>query len=249
MAERFYTNCHLQPGRFVLEGPEARHLAAVRRFRPGDAVCLFNGDGHEYAARIEKIERRQVILEVVDVSSPQRELPLALEVAAPLPKADRAQFLVEKLTELGVASFVPLVSARSVVQPRETRLEKLRRYVVEASKQCGRNVLMSVEPMTEWPDYCRRTGSVGPKVFAHPGAHREDAQPLPDDARSVRGAHLCLAVGPEGGFTEEEVVLALAAGWRCVDLGPRILRVETAALTLVVAYSWCRIDHRSGKSG
>ena len=77
------------------------------------------------------------------------ELSDRLEVAAPLPKGDRAQFLVEKLTELGVTSFVPLKTARSVVEPREAKREKLQRYVIEASKQCGRNVLMRIEPPSE----------------------------------------------------------------------------------------------------
>src|SRR5262249_13937860 len=141
---RFYINCPLQPGPVFLEGAEAHHLATVRRFRPGDAVCLFNGDGREYPARIVEIQRRNVALEVTDVAEPRRELAFHLEVAAPLPKSDRGQFLIEKLTELGVTAFVPLQTQHSVVHPRETRLDKVQRHVIEASKQCGRNTLMTV---------------------------------------------------------------------------------------------------------
>src|ERR1700683_3875871 len=100
MSERYYFSNALAPGPVELEGPEAHHLAAVCRRRPGDAVCLFNGDGREYAARVVAVERRHVRLEVVDVTAPSRELLFALEVAAPLPKGDRGWFLVEKLTEL-----------------------------------------------------------------------------------------------------------------------------------------------------
>src|SRR5258708_3385826 len=108
MADRFYINCPLAPGLVTLQGSEAHHLATVRRFRPGDAVCLFNGDGREYVAEIVEIGRRDVTVRVTDVATPARELGFRLEVAAALPKGDRAQFLLEKLTELGATSFVPL---------------------------------------------------------------------------------------------------------------------------------------------
>src|SRR5277367_1053671 len=109
MSERFYVNLPLSAGPFNLDGPEANHLATVRRLRPGDAVCLFNGDGHEYPARIMQIGRREIALEILGVEQPQRELAFSLEVAAAMPKGDRGQFLIEKLTELGVTSFIPLL--------------------------------------------------------------------------------------------------------------------------------------------
>src|SRR5215469_18529575 len=101
MAERFHVNCELGEGQLVISGPEAHHLGTVCRVRPDDAVCLFNGDGRQYPARVVEVTRRDVTLEVLGVESPARELPFRLHLAAPLPKGDRAQFLVEKLTELG----------------------------------------------------------------------------------------------------------------------------------------------------
>jgi 16S rRNA (uracil1498-N3)-methyltransferase len=225
MADRFYTNCPLAPGPVVVEGPEAHHLAAVCRVRPGDQVCLFNGNGREYPARVVSSDRRQVVLEVTGEAAPNRELPHLLEVAAPLPKGDRAQFLLEKLTELGVTRFVPLQSRRSAVHPREAKLEKLGRYVIEASKQCGRNVLLEVQPLSAWEDYCRRGDLPVLRVVAHPG---EDGRLR----RDIEGADVAIAVGPEGGFTDEEMASARELGWQGVGLGPRILRVETAALVL-----------------
>jgi len=231
MSERYYTNSPLGLGEVALEGPEAHHLIAVSRLRPGDAVCLFNGDGREYPAEILRVERRHVVLRVKEVAAPERELPFPLEVAAPLPKGDRAQFLVEKLTELGVTSFVPLATRRSIVHPRETKLEKLKRYVIEASKQCGRNVLMRVAPLEAWEAYCVRAEGAEVRILAHPGNRGEL------DALSACSSHgvvapTALAVGPEGGFADEEIHAARQAGWQVIDLGPRILRVETAALVL-----------------
>jgi 16S rRNA (uracil1498-N3)-methyltransferase len=224
MAERFYVNCPLAPGLVEVQGPEAHHLAAVCRVRPGDRVCLFNGDGREYPAEVTQVTRRSVLLRVTGVETPQRELGFPLEVAAPLPKGDRGQFLVEKLTELGATSFVPLRTRRSVVHPGETRIEKLHRYVIEASKQCGRNVLLRVEPLADWESYCRR-GGLPARLLAHPGEMRLAGW-------GKRSMGMALAVGPEGGWAEEEIDWARAAGWHVVGLGPRILRVETAALML-----------------
>jgi 16S rRNA (uracil1498-N3)-methyltransferase len=225
MADRFFVDSALMPGRVELAGPEAHHLATVCRLRPGDAVCLFNGDGKEYAAVVTEVGRRTVTVEVEAVASPPREHAYRVEVAAPLPKGDRAQFLLEKLTELGVTSFVPLQTARSIVQPRETKLDKLQRHVIEASKQCGRNVLLRVQPLSAWADYARRKDLPLARIVAHPGAIVGPRQSVEDVA---------LAVGPEGGFTEEEIALAQASGWQVRGLGPRILRVETAAIVLAV---------------
>jgi 16S rRNA (uracil1498-N3)-methyltransferase len=223
MADRFYVNSPLVPGTAQLEGPEAHHLATVCRVRPGAPVCLFNGDGHEYPALVRSVVRRTVVVEVTGVESPARELPFGLEVAAPVPKGDRAQFLLEKLTELGVTAFVPLHTARTVVQPREAKLGKLERTVIEASKQCGRNVLLRIAPLTDWSDYCRRKFPRAQRLVAHPGGGA---------LSGLGGADVVLAVGPEGGFTDEEIAKARAAGWEVAGLGPRILRVESAALVL-----------------
>jgi 16S rRNA (uracil1498-N3)-methyltransferase len=224
MADRFHVNCALGPGPVELDGPEAHHLATVCRLRPGDLVCLFNGDGHEYPAEVTQLTRRTVSLRVLRVESPERELGFRLEVAAPLPKGDRAQFLVEKLTELGVTRFVPLTTTRSVVEPREAKQEKLHRYVIEASKQCGRNVLMQIASPAEWSTYCGRADLPPLRVLAHPGGTALSSL--------ANGVDAALAVGPEGGFTDEEVEAGRTAGWRVVGLGPRILRVETAAVLL-----------------
>ena len=225
MSERFYVPWPLSPGPVELAGPEAHHLTTVSRLRPGDPLTLFNGDGCEYPARVVQAGRRAVTVEVLAVARPARELPVAVEVAAPVPKGDRSQFLVEKLTELGVTTFRPLACQRSIVHPREGRRDKFERYVIEASKQCGRNVLMAVGDLVEWGDYCR-SGNAG--LLAHPGGSAAVRRPV-DAATPIR-----LAVGPEGGFTDEEVALALAHGWQPVGLGPRILRIETAALALAV---------------
>ncbi|MBX9678332.1 MAG: 16S rRNA (uracil(1498)-N(3))-methyltransferase [Gemmataceae bacterium] len=223
MSERFYASSPLALGPYLLDGPEARHLATVSRVRVGDAVCLFNGNGLDYHARVVAVGKREVDLDIVSAEPAQRELPRRVEIAAALPKGDRAQFLIEKLTELGVTCFVPLICCRSVVQPGDGKREKLQRYVIEASKQCGRSVLMEIGEPQSLSEYCR-TANAEVRWFAHPGAAKAE---LDATTKSIAGM-----VGPEGGFTDEEAGAALAAGWTGVGLGARILRVETAAMVV-----------------
>lgn len=229
MADRFYTPDALTPGEYVLAGPEAHHLAAVRRFGPGDRVVLFNGDGRDYPAEVVAADRKRTTLNVLPPEPADRELPFPLEVAAALPKGDRGDYLVEKLTELGVSRFTPLATGRTVVQPRDSRLEKLQQAVVEASKQCGRNVLMRVAPLTPWAAFLASADLPPARVLLHTAG---DSQPL---SACSAGAGVVVAVGPEGGFAGPEVAAAVAAGWVRVGLGPRVLRVETAA---VAAAAW-----------
>jgi 16S rRNA (uracil1498-N3)-methyltransferase len=223
MAERYFVEQLPGPGPFEIDGPEAHHLATVCRLRAGDTVYLFNGDGREYPAIVTAVARRSVSLDVASGNATERELPFRLDVAAPLPKGERAVFLIEKLTELGVTTFTPLQTARSVVHPRETKLDRLHRHVIEASKQCGRNVLMELKPLTSWSELLRRDDLPIHRLLAHPTA---------TEAVAAREADVIIAVGPEGGFTEDEVTDALRSGWTAVGLGPRLLRVETAALAL-----------------
>jgi 16S rRNA (uracil1498-N3)-methyltransferase len=234
MSERFYVNCPLAPGLVGLPESEAHHLATVCRLGPGDAVCLFNGDGHEYPARVATVQRRSVEVEILGRETPLRELPFRLEIAAPLPKGDRAQFLVEKLTEMGVTSFVPLSTRRSVVHPREAKLDKLRRYVIEASKQCGRNRLMEISEVTGWERYVQRGGL--PRRCWIGQVDGRSAQELGP------GADNAVMVGPEGGWTDQELEVA-KAHWRPVSLGPRTLRIETAAIAFAAILSNQQLSH------
>jgi 16S rRNA (uracil1498-N3)-methyltransferase len=127
---------------------------------------------------------------------------------------------------LGVADLAPLHTRRGVAQPVEHALERLRRGVIEASKQCGRNRLMTISEPQAWSEFVAASPGAAGRFVAHPAG-----DPVPIVRRSP-GEAMIVAVGPEGGLTEEEMAVAFTAGWRPVGLGPRILRVETAALAM-----------------
>ena len=211
MAERFYLNSPLAPGLVDVDGPEAHHLATVSRLRPGDAVCLFNGDGHEYSARLVSVSKRAVTVEILRRESPPRRAAVFLGGCRTSSERRPTQFLVEKLTELGGSRFVPLACARSVIEPRPGKLEKFERYVIEASKQCGRNVMMQIATLENWGDYCQRGNPGEVRLLAHPAKESPPATKLEPPAAT---STIRLAVGPEGGFTDEEVQLAESAGWQ-----------------------------------
>jgi 16S rRNA (uracil1498-N3)-methyltransferase len=227
VSDRFYTPEPLDLGEFILDGSEAHHLAHVRRFKTGDSVTLFNGDGRDYVAEIADVAKKHVQLLIVRVEAPNRELGFPLHIASALPKGDRGDFLIEKLTELGVTDFTPLVTARSVVQPKDAKTDKLRRAVIEASKQCGRNVLLRVHPPCSLESWCALPSLPPTRWIAHP-----DGEPL---AAAGATTGIAAAIGPEGGFTDDEVLAASQMGFCKVSLGPRILRVETAAMALAAA--------------
>ena len=214
----------------------------VMRASPGAEVVLFDGRGAEFLAKVSRIDRSHVELVVLSRDETDRESPVEVTLGVPLPKGDRQKWLVEKAVELGVRRIVPLRTARSVANPGEKVLKRLRRTVIEASKQCGRNRLLQIDEPESWADFVRLGDEVTCRLLAHPRSACPDGEAedhadrlLPEALPEALPDQVALAVGPEGGFSRDEVALATAAGWRMIDLGPRILRIETAAILLIAA--------------
>jgi 16S rRNA (uracil1498-N3)-methyltransferase len=237
MTHRYFVESPITTDRVSLGGSEAHHLLHVMRATAGTEVVLFDGAGTEFRSRVEKVGRSTVQLAILSRAAVSRELPIPVALGVALPTQTRRRWLVEKAVELGVARVVPLVTERAV-RPGAQALGRLRRAVVEASKQCGRNRLMEIEPPCPWLDYIRRLppDSRTPDchgLVAHPGRTGFRPQPLGSSGPALPPPReVLLAVGPEGGLTSEEVSAAQARGWDLIDLGPRVLRVETAALVL-----------------
>jgi 16S rRNA (uracil1498-N3)-methyltransferase len=216
-----------------LEGDEAQHLARVMRAEVGDEVVLFDGSGAEFVGRITGIGRNRVELEVRERREIDRELRIRLTLAVTLPRGERQRWLVEKATELGAAVLVPLITERGVARPGDHAIERLRRAVIEASKQCGRNRLMRISPPIEVCQYVTAAPREAVRWIAHPSDGNHSARSIAERLGAAREAtHVIAAIGPEGGFTPREVEAALSAGWEPIDLGRRTLRVETAATTI-----------------
>lgn len=234
MPRRFFVTGPLTVGRRTLGGPEAHHLVHVLRMGVGQTVTLFDGCGFEAAATVENITPRGVDLTVAHVCVTNTEAAVVLVLAAAVPKGDRFAWMIEKATELGVHRFVPLLTERSVVVPGEGKLDKMRRTIVEASKQSGRSRLMELDFPISWPKFVEREFA-GPSAWvAHPTGEWLKTARLPSAGPIVA------AIGPEGGFTDTELNLGTHAGAQLISLGPRVLRIETAALTLAALVTACR---------
>jgi len=233
MPDRFYHPPPLAVGAVTLAGPEAHHLIHVLRAKPGLMVTLFDGRGAEFSAQVERIERAAVQLNVLERREVDREPAISVTLGVALPKGDRQHWLVEKATELGVMSLTPLLTTRGVAQPTDSVLARMERAVIEACKQCGRNKLMGIAPPQELAEFVVAPPSGALRLIAHPGGKSLPA--AMNISRAAAGGEIWLAVGPEGGFTDDEAEHAVAAGWSAVDLGPRLLRTETAAIAFAVA--------------
>lgn len=227
-APRFHVAPHeatlAADGEIELPAGVARHAVQVLRLRDGDAVVLFDGRGGEYPATL-RIDGRAVRARTGRHDAVERESAVAVTLVQSLVAADVMDAIVQKATELGVATLVPVVAERSQRVPAdrlEKRLARWRQIAVAACEQCGRNRVPQIAaavPLHEWIDTQRDLRQV---ALLDPRAGRALAAV---DAR-VRA----LLAGPEGGLTEAEASRAVAAGAAPVHLGERILRADTAAL-------------------
>lgn len=233
MSDRFFLSGPWD-AELVLRGAEAHHLGRVLRAVPGTVVELFDGAGSSAGAEVVSVGKRDVTLRLTSpiVREVKPEFEITLAVAPP--KGDRFRWLIEKATELGVDRFIPLRTSRTVVDPGAGRLDKLRQVVLEACKQCRRNRLMVIDEMISLPELIQAShrgteltlfGDVrGPRVSAELSARRSADQSL------------FAVIGPEGGFTPEEVSELVAAGAFPASIGPYVLRVETAAIAFASVF-------------
>ena len=226
---RFYTGPQkLEPGLVVLSEAESRHAASSRRLAVGDVVVLFDGRGSVARGPIESIGRRAVGVEIAVVARCDIDVPVKLTLAVAFPKGPRQDVLVEKCTELGVAAIWPMRCARSIAEPSTHRLGKLRRTVIEACKQSQRAWLCELrEPVS----FSEVVGSIGQFEAAVIADGSTDGS---NGGESTSHKSVLVLVGPEGGFTAEELAAARDAGCGVLRLGQTILRTETAAIAAAV---------------
>jgi 16S rRNA (uracil1498-N3)-methyltransferase len=209
-------------------GP-ARH-AQVRRVQPGDALVLFDGRGGEWQARVQAMGRQSVQVELLAHAAVDRELRPRVTLAVGMPANERMDWLVEKATELGMAALQPLQCERSVLRLEGERAERKREHwqaqAVAAAEQCGRTRVPAVQPVRRLADWLQDLPAGGLRWLLSPQAASPPALPTAD-------APLLVLSGPEGGLSPAEEGAARAAGFQAVQLGPRVLRAETAPLAVL----------------
>ena len=226
---RVYVDAPLASGmRVTLQGSAAGHLTRVLRLRVGEALTVFNGAGGEYAASIEHAHAGRVAVAIGELRAIERESPLTLTLAQGVSRGERMDLVVQKATELGASGLAPVLAERSVVrltaQQAERRLNHWRAIAIAACEQSGRNRLPAIASPVPLKDFLR-TSDGSMRLLLSPAA----TATLADLPRLVSA--ITVLIGPEGGLAEAEQEAAVAAGFKPVRLGPRVLRTETAAIT------------------
>lgn len=213
------------PGVHRLAGEVAHRLGRVLRLREGDNVIVFAGDGREWAARVVRLERTAVTIEASELARIGTPPQLILDVRCALVRPNRFDWAVEKLTEAGADVIGALVTERTVERTGDgARLARWERIAIEASEQSGRLWVPAIVPPV--PFHAVLEAAPGVVVFGHPAGlpFAEAARRLPETGR------LTILVGPEGGFTEQELAMGEAHGALLASFGPHTLRSETAAV-------------------
>ena len=233
MSHRFFLSQTPTEDTARLEGDEARHLARVMRAKTGDTVELFDGQGTSWTATVQAFQRNHVLLRLDQKQSETISNKPTITLAVALPKGDRQKWLIEKITELGTDSLVPLTTTRSVAEPTAAAISRLQRGVIESCKQSGRNRLLEITQPQSLHNLLT-TSSASLRILACPdGTPMQSILLKPID-------NILIAIGPEGGFTDEEIRTANASGFAQMSLCQNILRIETAAIAAAVIAGQCK---------
>ncbi len=220
MRRLYVPDARLKRGAAVcLEEAQSHRLRSVLRLRPGDGLAVFDGSGEEWEATVAAVAAEGVTLRIGEPLDPLPDPPVAVTLLCAFPRGQRGDWIVEKATELGVAAITPLASDRAVLQPGEGRVERWRRVAIEAAEQCGRASL---------PLFGEEPPAGALRLIADPGAAETVAEALAGVAPAPSA--VAIYIGPEGGWTPEERERLIGDGALPVSLGPRRLRVETAAI-------------------
>ncbi|HUU41752.1 MAG TPA: 16S rRNA (uracil(1498)-N(3))-methyltransferase [Desulfatiglandales bacterium] len=236
-----------------ITGKESKHIRNVLRMKKGDNLVIMDGREHLFEATLEALYQKEVKIKVTRVLPPQITSPIKIHIAQALIKSHPLDYLIQKLTELGISSLSFFSSERAAVKIKTDHLprkmERWRKIMISACKQCGRTSL----PKLHAPQTFERLVKSAPsentlKILLWEAENREDLKKLLNFIRPL--PNIIAAVGPEGGFTTKEINLARDAGFHIVSLGSRILRSETAAVSLIsiIQYEWGDLNLSNGGS-
>ncbi len=238
MHQFFVGDVRLEDGCITLDGSDWNHIKNVLRMKPGEELAVIGADGREYRCLLERYAEGKAVCRLIFIREEGVELPVRVTLFQGLPKGDKMDSIVQKMVELGVWRLVPVATGRSVVRMDEKkaqlRRERWQAIAKAASMQSRRRIVPRVEDVTDLDGAMALAGDVDVKLIPY-----EMARGMGDTRRLIegisRGQEVALLIGPEGGFSPEEVALAQSNGFVPMTLGKRILRTETAGLAVM---SW-----------
>ena len=232
---------NIEEKRVIITGPDVNHIGNVLRMKPGEEVNISNGsDGREYRCAILEISDTAVILELRFIKEEGTELPVTVTLYQGLPKADKMELIIQKCVELGVTRIVPVTMKRCVVKLDDkksaSKIARWQSIAEAAAKQSKRGIIAEICPVMGYEEALKAASKSDVKLLpyelADTGAMNETRQILEN---LKAGQDISVFIGPEGGFDESEIEKAVGAGFKTITLGKRILRTETAGMTVM---SW-----------
>ena len=241
MARFFVNGSSFQENQVIISGTDAHHIARSLRMAEGDEVVVCNGDGEEFRCTLIRIRDDECICRIEEKQESGAESPVKVTLCMAYPKGDKLEVVTQKAVELGASEIIPFESSRCVKKPKPEKAEKenlrLTRIAEEAAKQCGRSRLVKIQPSLSFSEMLTSARSADAVLFCYEG---DGARSLKDVLSSFDNniKSIAVIVGSEGGFSLSEAAAARDAGAYIVNLGPRILRCETAPSYVLSSISY-----------
>lgn len=227
---RFYVpKDSIKGNNIFVGGNEAHHILDVMRLKKFDKVVTFDGTGKEYYGFIKEEDARSLIIEITDVHIVSNDKNIKITLAQAIPKKDKIDYIIEKATELGVHSIIPILTARTIPDWDEKKkvrqLERWQKIALESSKQCGRPDIPDISEVTRFEDLLKKSAVYDSRIIA---TVDEKAVGVKDILKNFKKGSIIFVIGPEGDFTPEEINKSRETGFKSVSLGRLVLRSDTA---------------------
>lgn len=234
---RFFMEDGISSGKDIrIAGSDYNHIKNVLRMKKGEEVLISDGKDREYLCSIVEFTEEEVVLSIIDIMGTSRELPAKITLFQGLPKGDKMEQIIQKTVELGVAEIVPVTMKRCVVKldnkKADKKVERWNGIALSAAKQSKRGVIPEVKEVMSFKDALHMASGMDAVLVPYENAEGiEGARRLVESMKDKKS--IGIFIGPEGGFDESEIAMALEAGAQTLTLGRRILRTETAGMTML----------------
>ncbi len=217
----------------IITGEDVLHIRNVLRLNIGEEILISDGDGTDYQCRIADISKDNVVCSICDIFRNTAELPVRITLFQGMPKADKMELIIQKTVELGVTEIIPVITRRTVVKVDEKKAarkhERYNSIAMAAGKQSGRGIVPEVKPFMSFKEALEYAGTLDMNIIPYEEARgMEYSRSVISDIKGKKS--LGIFIGPEGGFAKEEIEAAMEIDAKCITLGNRILRTETAGL-------------------
>lgn len=235
---RFYVNSSQIQGEYIrLTGPDVNHIRNVLRMKQGEEIVICNGQGKDCYCIIDRVSEMEITARIEDCKDTDSELKARITLFQGLPKQDKMELIIQKAVELGAYEIVPVMAKRSVVRlddkkKEEKKLERWQAIAEGAAKQSGRGIIPVIKPVQSFTEAVKNAGNMGLGLIPYENAKgMRFTKEIMNDLNKYTS--IGVFIGPEGGFEETEIELAITNGIHPITLGKRILRTETAGLAIL----------------